>query len=227
MNKYKYIVSCGCSWVEGYGTSNKENRLSSLISKHYDAIDINLAEGGGSNEMIFRKIFDWIQDNTDKLKDTLFLIGWTESTRFEYWDNIREEYGKIDVSSFTNANREKDNKDEINHWNFYWKNYFGEKECLKKTNQYIFSLNNIFQNNNCNYLFFNSIGKLTELTKKYYPNQLHMYDDFIESSWEKFCGGNYQDIKDGEGLSYYAKNDGHPSDKGNRIWFEELIKYIK
>ena len=54
-----------------------------------------------------------------------------------------------------------------------------------------------------------------------------MYDDFIESSWEKFCGGNYQDIKDGEGLSYYAKNDGHPSDKGNRIWFEELIKYIK
>ena len=74
MNKYKYIVSCGCSWVEGYGTSNRENRLSSLISKHYDAIDINLAEGGGSNEMIFRKIFDWIQDNTDKLKDTLFSL---------------------------------------------------------------------------------------------------------------------------------------------------------
>lgn len=233
--KYKYIVTCGCSWAEGYGTTNKENRVSTLFAKHFGAEDINLSEGGGSNQMIFRKTIDWIHENTDKLNDTLFLIGWTESTRFEFkhpqtlLNRPEREYEKIDIMSILVDNKpESWTTREFNHWKFYFKNLFSEEEYVQKTNHFIISLQNIFENNNIDNIMFNSIGKLKELTTKYFPKYLNVYDSLVDISWEDFCGGHYIDLElKNKDISYYAKNDGHPNDKGNKEWFEYLLKEIK
>tara|TARA_B100001939_G_scaffold240512_2_gene208034 strand:+ start:451 stop:1191 length:741 start_codon:yes stop_codon:yes gene_type:complete len=241
----KYLVTCGCSWTEGYGTSDyhvsndgiakSNNRLSTLLSNHLKIQDINLSEGGGSNQMIFRKIINWINDNEDKVNETLFLIGWTESSRFEFLHpgqiskRPERDWEKIDIMSVMVENKpETWTNEEFKHWEFYFKNLFTQREYVEKTNQYIFSLQNIFENKNIDYLMFNSIGKLKEMTESYFPNQLKIYDKLVDISWEDFCGGHYIDLElNDKDISFYAKNDGHPNDKGNKKWFEYLLKEIK
>ena len=219
----KYLVSCGCSWVEGYGTSDKKNRLSTLMASKYNLEDINLAEGGGSNQMIFRKVTEWINNNKDKVNETLFLIGWTESTRFEYWDDLNNEYKKIDVATFENTNKDHYTKEELKHWEFYWRNYFNEKVLLDNTNRYILSLSRILPK----FIFFNSIGDLKNLTKKYSPEFEYVYNIFLEKSWEEFCGGRYSDLVDNKkDTSLYAENDGHPNDKGNKLFAKHIMGLI-
>ena len=69
---------------------------------------------------------------------------------------------------------------------------------------------------------------LKKLRTKYFPKYLNVYDSLVDISWEDFCGGHYIDLElKNKDISYYAKNDGHPNDKGNKEWFEYLLKEIK
>jgi hypothetical protein len=88
---YKYLVANGCSFVNGDGYSDgllkPPYRFSTLLSKKLKCKDINLAQSGASNDRIIRTTFDWIENNKDKCKDTLLILGLTDVSRIELYLN--------------------------------------------------------------------------------------------------------------------------------------------
>ena len=75
-----------------------------LLKTWYESeynIEINISKQGGSNDRIFRTSFNWVQENKEKCKDTLMLIGLTELYREEHFSLIQ-----INIMNFNIFNLE-------------------------------------------------------------------------------------------------------------------------
>ena len=108
MEDIKYLVVNGCSFSrhpyeptyvrntfpseQDYLDSMFSNRYSTLLADKLNAKEVNLSSGGGSNDRIFRTTYDWIQENKEKVNDTLFVIGLTNSLRKDLWSNFKQDY---------------------------------------------------------------------------------------------------------------------------------------
>ena len=74
---------------ENSGKHLFKHRFTSVFSNEIGAKDINLAINGGSNDRALRKIYEWIQNNKESVKDTFFIVGFTALTRKDkYLDTI-------------------------------------------------------------------------------------------------------------------------------------------
>src|SRR5210317_686045 len=86
----KYLFVNGDSYA--YGLSDLEfnapykNRYSRLLANHFNLEEINISNSGASNDTIVRTTLDWIENNDDKIHETIFLIGWTISIREEHFN---------------------------------------------------------------------------------------------------------------------------------------------
>jgi len=90
MDKIKYVVTSGCSFSEGQcmyknqsPLDKSKHRFSKIFADNIGAQDINLAGGGGSNKRAFRKVYEWIQSNKEKVESTFFIFGITDLSRTE------------------------------------------------------------------------------------------------------------------------------------------------
>jgi hypothetical protein len=92
MKKYSHVLATGCSFTVGANildknedavTTQKKYRVSSLVAKHLNIPEVNVARPGGSNESIIRKAFEWIEENPSS--NPLVLIGLSGLTRMEIW----------------------------------------------------------------------------------------------------------------------------------------------
>jgi len=108
MKNLKYLVVNGCSFsrhphepnhVRNTFPSDKDyydyvfsKRYSTLLADKLNVKEVNLSTGGSSNDRIFRTTYDWIQENKEKVKDTLFVIGLTDSLRKDLWSNFKQDY---------------------------------------------------------------------------------------------------------------------------------------
>ncbi len=102
--KYKYLVANGCSFTKGScmiddkdkqlltSPQFKKNRFSKKLSDKLNIEEINIANSGKSNDRIFRELFYWVAENEDKVKDSLFLVGLSESTRKDLYSNYLKKY---------------------------------------------------------------------------------------------------------------------------------------
>ena len=160
----KHIYTNGCSYTAGYGLENEvEERYSKLLADKFGAKDINQSEGGCSNQRIFRITLDWISENQDKLKDTVFVIQLTYPVRNEIWvDRIwRDDYGN--TSHWFGAqfghdgytaweHHERDTSVDKNEINF---NYVPDnKSSSEITWRYVLGLQSFFKLNNIKHIFF-------------------------------------------------------------------------
>ena len=88
-------------------------RYSKIFADGVGAQDINLAEGGGSNDRAFRKIYEWIQENPKKVKHSLFLIGFTSLHRqdlyFDY-EKKRVKYSLLGDNELNGIYKDIDSK---------------------------------------------------------------------------------------------------------------------
>ena len=84
----KYLFLNCCSWVEGDELKDrKHSRFSKLVSTNLGLEDINWGLSGCSNERIIISTMNWIDLNSDKLSDTIMLIGFTATSRSKYdWE---------------------------------------------------------------------------------------------------------------------------------------------
>ncbi len=222
---YKYLYTNGCSYTEGCGLDNQtEERYSKILSNRLGIEDINQSDGGGSNQRIFRTTFDWISQNLNKLKDTLFVIQLSYPVRNEIWVSRtwRDEFGneghwfgaQFGHDGYTAWEaHERDtsiDKDEINF------NYVPDNTtCSDITWRYVISLQSFFKSNDINYIFFegdrNQEGKLiktTELAK------LVDFDYFYEEPFLTSAGTRVTDCN-------------HPNHEVQIEWAEKLYKFIK
>jgi hypothetical protein len=160
----KHIYTNGCSYTAGHGLENEiEERYSKFLADKFGAEDINQSEGGGSNQRIFRTTLDWISENQDKLKDTVFVIQLTYPVRNEIWCKRSWENDFGNISNWHGAQfghdgytaweaHERDtsiDKDEINF------NYVPDDITSSDISwRYVISLQSFFKSNNIRYIFF-------------------------------------------------------------------------
>ena len=245
--KFKYLLSCGCSWMQGYGVEGKlKHRLSNIISDKYELENINISEGGASNEFTLRKITEWLSNNRDKAKETFILIGLTESTRYEYWLESQKQYSKGHPGSVPHINWEEHRK----FAEFHLLNVGMDMPQLWKTYQIIIQLKSISKYFGSEILKFESLGGFNKQMLKFNEELDNSVDnwfrqtsfsdmdiDFIfdknyygETSWEDALGGQYnQHEKDDFNVKYYnhENNDGHPNKLGNEFWSKKIIEHME
>ena len=102
----KYLYTNGCSFVAGDGGSDEDTRnrvdngltASALIAKKLNCEFYTDARGGSGNDRIRRKTMDWLLTNEDKWNDLIVLIGWSQFTRFEMYNNIDGKYEQLNIA---------------------------------------------------------------------------------------------------------------------------------
>jgi hypothetical protein len=223
MKKIKYLVTNGCSYSAGacmYTGDDEEvkknqnkNRFSKKLSEKLNCEEINLARPGGSNDRIFRTTFDWIQENKEKVKDTLFIIGLTAFARVDLYDKKKNRY--LPAQPFYSgesikliAEDLKCSTDEIWDWVNFKLNYtYDEKQAIKKVKRDCILLNNYV---NGNIIFFNALHKVD-----IFINDL----DFL--TFEKI------DKKYNSWKEYVGMEVGHPKENHHHEMAEILYKHIQ
>ncbi len=164
MDNIKYVYSNGCSYTEGCGLDNPEKeRYSKFLADKFDAEDINQSKGGGSNQRIFRKTFNWISENQDKLKDTLFVLQLSYPVRNEIWvSRTNTDDGDIPTHWWSSQfghdgytaweHNERDTSVDKDEFNF---NYIPDNKSSSEISwKYVIGLQSYFKLNNIKYMFF-------------------------------------------------------------------------
>jgi hypothetical protein len=245
----KYLYNIGCSFSEGNGIGEDRGmlnckspnwdeiraleaklRYSAVLSEKLGLKEINEAGGGGSNQRIFRKTWNWIAENLELLSETIFVIQWTYPSRSEYWKKT------TDTPSTPRAAGTWHHQDLQLEMEQRLKMFREEPEVAKKwdekglwpqpswpspnsasnvTLRYILSLQSFFKQNNIKFIFFegddlsganvnftSNLGKLVDL------------DYWILESFVRYSGKE-------------LTLNNHPNKKMQILWSEKLEKFIK
>jgi hypothetical protein len=78
-------VFLGCSFTAGVGLSDAKTHYSTIVANHFDKKLLNLAQGGGSNSLIFDKFFQ-----LDLRPGQLVVLQFTELERLHYCGNDKK-----------------------------------------------------------------------------------------------------------------------------------------
>jgi hypothetical protein len=214
VDKIKYVVTSGCSFSAGQNMSEdpsdiRKYRFSKILADGLEAQDINLAKGGGSNDRAFRKIYQWIQENPNKVKHTLFLVGFTYLHRKDlYFDYKKEWIGYSNLGDFELNHFYKDvDKKMIKTWNdteygYFYNDDIEEEKLFMKADllqTYIKSLNS-------NIIYFYALPLSNNLDKR-----LNWYKPGGYNNWREY-------------INTYRYLDGHPSKQDHIKLGKDLIK---
>ena len=126
MKQYDLIVGIGCSFMEGGGLDNPEihkilnglnetasndirekfkyeNNFISFLSKFLNCNYINLGESMSSNDLIFKKIYDYFRfiNNTDEKVKILFVGQLSMFTRQHVYYDYAKKFVKINRAEFS------------------------------------------------------------------------------------------------------------------------------
>jgi hypothetical protein len=163
----------GCSFSEGSGLENANDKYSYSLANRLQIQNYNLAISGTSNDYIFRKTFELLENVIHK--DDIIIIQWTHFIRFELMQkykninlycnppaNLEVNSDKIlinDCVDFENKNIEKSILNEIDKKNSkyikeYIVNFLNEDYQYKKTKNYIKSLYSYLELNGYKHLHF-------------------------------------------------------------------------
>jgi hypothetical protein len=175
LKKYKYLVINGCSYSEGCGLDNPsvhKVRFGRLLSKKMNVSEINLSRQGGSNDRIFRTLFDWIQDNKEKCKDSLVIIGLTEMYREELYSVHTKKYcrfqypnidSRCDIKRFKENSGIEEYEGVADYLKYRLMNFVNADFFVEKVNRDIVLLDSFAKQNKLDIVFFDTIRDEREL----------------------------------------------------------------
>ena len=239
MKNLKYLVANGCSFSRHpHEPNHVRNTFSSdkdyynyVFSKNYSILlanklgveDVNISHYGASNDRIFRTTYDWIQENKEKVKDTLFVIGLTNSLRKDLWSNFKQEYiisSEIWQDLEYIAKECDTTVDKVNKWReFEVMNLVNEDELEKNIIRQCDLFNSYV---NGNVIFFNGLRR----------NELvHTDLNFLKFKSDTYEGYNWVDYIYSN-RSKYLQNDpkynwiGHPDTLQHNEMVEMLYNHI-
>ena len=201
-----------------------DERWSKLLSKKLEIEEINEAQHGGSNDRIIRMTIDWCSNNKSKLKDTLFVIGWTSFNRFEFWDNFLNRF--VQVSNGEPTHNDRDDKRLQLYVNQYWKERHNDLETYDKLLRKVISLQSFFKSNNLSFLFVDAIGNQIKIIKE------HRYESFVDKKhWWNYDEqvNSFSDLAfklDSFGIDY-NDGEGHPGIEAHEELSEQLYVKVK
>ena len=237
MDNIKYLYSNGCSYTEGYGLDNPEKeRYSKFLANKFTAEDINQSAGGGSNQRIFRTTYNWISQNQDKLKDTLFVIQLSYPVRNEIWvnrgnkDNFDRNQGWISSEFYDYGGSwhgAQFGHDGYTAWESHQRDTSVDKEevnfdyvpnnkiCSTITWRYVVSLQSFFKFNNIKYIFFEGdIHTEGSLDKTCKITELVDFDCFYDEGFLQSAGNRRTPCN-------------HPNEEVQIEWADKLYSFYK
>lgn len=224
MDKIKYVVTSGCSFSRGQCMSKDPSdepkfRFSKIFADSIGAQDVNLAGGGGSNKRSFRKIYEWIQSNKEKVESTFFIFGITDLSRTEI---------KIDSNIFKLNNQflrwnnkslfpdiptifegiSKDIQDKITTWHEVEYSYmFDESDSYRKLFMQADLLQTYIKSLNSNIIYFYALPKSNK-----FDSRLNWYKPGGHNYWWKYVE------------EYRGHGGGHPNKEDHIKLGKDLTK---
>ena len=223
----KILYNIGCSYSEGNGIGEDKglrpgsdeskkleakSRYSAILSDKLGLTEINEAEGGGSNQRIFRKTWNWIAKNPKLLSETLFVIQWSYPVRSEYY-NPEIDDKKWNHVDYVNDKKWTDQKFGMNE-------YLGFKVPDVETSsditlRYVLSLQSFFKEHKVNFIFFEGDDTEMEGTINFTSDlgKLVNLNHWILESFFRFSGKE-------------LTLNGHPNEQMQIVWAEKLIEFM-
>ena len=249
------VVAFGCSFVRGakmghrfrYAPYTEKPLAIYYLGEEFgldrDMCDIR-AQSGHSNQYIYREFYNCIADveKQKSLDETLFVFGWTEKSRWEFYSDVEKIWIPINVSLSRSYDQKKDliprilssvpsETDDITDKSYeklvreYYKVSFNLKEHFEKSVREIISIQNTCKIKKLQYIMFDSIGSVFN---EYPKNKLVKLLD--KKNWVNYDGnyGDWATMNRKNPKEYTAyKDDAHPSALSQRVWGEYLISTVK
>ena len=224
------LFTNGCSWTWGGGLephfNSDEERLQIVWPHHLGNLlnaeqVINMGEGCGSNQRIFRTTFDWLtKQSQETLDNTYAVIQWTDPSRYEYYKDFetykdydndpklwtRAKVGCLVNSEFDYDGASKRNDSRLETWTSI--------EGIYSEIMYCESLASLFKKFNVRYGYW------------CYGNQVFNYPE----EYKKFMLDNYTWLDGGHCNWDYERisvRDPHPSVVGHQLIAEIIYNKIK
>lgn len=206
----KYLFVNGDSYAHGLSDLEfnvpYKNRYSRLLANYFDLEEINISNSGASNDTIVRTTLDWIENNNDKIHETIFLIGWTISIREEHF-NFRKKKWVVNKN-----------------WKKYEHEYaISDKTFNERMRNNILLLQSFFKLNNLKYYFNIAFGESPRFYKekklidsKYFCEKSFM--DVIIENDPNFYKGKVEWWNNTKKEGYYR----HPTEEEHNLYFHYL-----
>jgi hypothetical protein len=219
MFRKKILLTNGCSFVNGAGLQDRESeRWSYHLAKKLNMEDINLSSEGASNDRILRTTIEWLKENKDKLSDVLVVIGWTQMTRTEFFNDVIGKWENQNFLSFGDGSEDYyGEQSKVKHihkspddtwWRVYLKYYFSMEQRYNSFFNSILYSQSIFKSFGIDYIYFASFDNELEKIS---------FEDLID---EKHI------IRDNMILNDFSDDAGHPGIKSHKKWADFLFEKI-
>ena len=238
------LITLGDSWVKGVGSAyeqgmtedqyfnirqDDQNSFRIHLSNELGATNIDLSEGGSSNQKQFRKALETFfgKDSIAPGKDDIIIWGITSVYRTELWNNKKQSYEDIflpegpdtdhsAVSKILTLNHHDEQKEleklghQIQLWNAYFKAIGLENHWFNIFNDHKWD----FETDN---FLFGGSSLLSCLIDDHDPN-----DDYHKSDWTD-VDRKIQKAKDMDLVNPFT---GHPNRSGHRKIADLLLKQL-
>ena len=234
----KILYNIGCSYSEGNGIGEDKglrpgsdeskkleakSRYSAILSDKLGLTEINEAKGGGSNQRIFRKTWNWIAKNPKLLSETLFVIQWSYPVRSEYY-NPEIDDKKWNHVDYVNDKKWTDQKFGMNE-------YLGFKVPDVETSsditlRYVLSLQSFFKEHKVNFIFFEGDDSMWE--QESFQGKMRKSSINFTSNLGKLVDLDYWVLE--SFIPFSGKeltSNGHPNAKSQIKWAEKIENIIK
>ena len=184
----KYILTNGCSWVEGTGLEHelaiqkgcetfeevsdwkvkypilgqmkyaRKNRMPGMISNKLGLKEYNIGQAGKSNDCIVRTTVEWILSNKEKVNETLFYIQWSNPHRTEFLEAFENKYFINNWFAGTTSGRY-----HVHILDRYEKYFVHPISLELNTLNSVINLQNFLKVNNFKYAFVDALGQIWDI----------------------------------------------------------------
>jgi hypothetical protein len=219
MKNYDIVVGVGCSFMNGDAICDKNgNALKSphrsrpaiFLSEKLNCNEVNLAATGSSNDGMFRRIYNWVEETSEvraettaetfnKNKKTLMIIGLSGTARYPFWNRWRKQWYDLQpasIDAYDDTALTKVNKDitnglgdvnELRNWQkYYIKWIYNQEQEDSKLQRNVMMLHYYLKAHNIDYYIFNSLeDSLGDIKDKinYISFEVPYNKKFNEDSW--------------------------------------------
>jgi hypothetical protein len=222
------LLANGCSFTEGYYLDNLKDAWPFQLG--VDAV--NLAQGGASNQRIFRTTIDYLSIN----RPDYVAIGWTEPSRYEL-PLVNGTWARILSHDVLFHERLTSNPDAKQLHDYYYKHLHNDFITTVDLLNYIITIQRLCKLQNIPYVFFYAFvrpnfGDVLKDYYEYYRYEQHQLDEklviankilqdkisqidqtrFMPSTMKDWCKQHRFDFEP----------DGHPLSAGHRVWATEI-----
>jgi hypothetical protein len=230
------LLANGCSFTEGYYLPTLEDAWPYQLGALVNTPVVNLAQGGASNQRIFRTTLEYLTTNTPKY----LAIGWTDTSRYEL-PVVNGTYARVTNSDVLFHEPLTSNPDPKKLHEFYYKYLHNAYLSVDNLLTYIITLQTVCQAKGIEYLFFNAftdieVAPILKDYHEYYQYEEHQLDyklvdanlnlqtkltqinqnHFMKPTMQYWCRKN----------NFEFDSAGHPLTAGHQAWATEMFDNI-